>query len=215
MKNKDQDVKKPLFKNGEPAPNQQTPPSAEQAQAEGSKGVVADAKFQKELELKNKEIAELKAKIEDYNLNFKKEVEQRSAKAQEILNQKIKEVTDKSAEEVKLAKKYAIKDDAEELINIICQMKSVIASSENNPNEAVKNYVVGFKMYMNMFDSLLEKMGIKEINVKVGDKFDEKIMAAVDTESGSVKANCVAKIVKPGYYLHDRVLLHVQVVVGK
>ncbi len=211
MKNKEQDVKKPLFKNGE----QPQPTAPEQPNTDASKGVVADASLKKELELKNKEIAELKAKLDDFNLNFKKEVEQRSAKAQEILNQRVKEVTEKSAEEVKLAKKYAIKDDAEELINIICQMKSVIASSENNPNEAVKNYVVGFKMYMNMFDSLLEKMGIKEINVKVGDKFDEKIMAAVDTESGSVKTNCVAKIVKPGYYLHDRVLLHVQVVVGK
>ncbi len=212
MKNKDQDIKKPLFKNGE---NPQQTSNPEELTSETSNTSTKDAKFTKELELKNKEIAELKAKLEDFNLKFKKEVEQRSAKAQEILNQRIKEVTEKSSEEVRLAKKYAIKDDAEELINIICQMKSVIASSENNPNEAVKNYVIGFKMYMNMFDQLLEKMGIKEIPVKVGDKFDEKIMAAIDTESGSVKANHVAKIVKPGYYLHDRVLLHVQVVVGK
>ncbi len=205
MKNKDQEIKKPLFKNGEAS-------QTNEEQAENTN--VNNAHLAKELEQKNKEIAELRAKLEDFNMNFKKEVEQRSLKAQELLNQKVKEVTEKSAEEVKLAKKYAIKDDAEELINIICQMKSVIASSENNPNDAVRNYVVGFKMYMNMFDQLLEKMGIKEIAVKVGDKFDEKIMAAVDTEAGA-KANHVAKIVKPGYYLHDRVLLHVQVVVGK
>ena len=67
-------------------------------------------------------------------------------------------------------------------------------------------------------DALLRglNMGIKKINVKVGDLFDEKIMNAVDTEkTSSVKPNCVSKIVRDGYYLHDRVLIHVDVVVSK
>lgn len=217
MKNKGQEVKKPVFKStgDEQA---QVKKEGETVEKDGFKFEQAptnDKAQSKELESKNKEIAELKAKVEEFNNNFKKEVEARSAKAQEILDQKIKEITEKSAEEIKLAKKFAIKDNAEELINIICQMKSVITSSENNPNEAVRNYVIGFKMYMNMFDNLLANMGIKEIVVKPGDVFDEKIMEAVDTEKGSTKAGHIVRIVKPGYFLHDRVLLHVQVVVGK
>lgn len=172
--------------------------------------------LKKEIEIKNQKINQLTIELNNYNANFKKEIETRAAKAQEQLNTKINEITKKSNEEVAIAKKYAIKDHAEELINIISQMNSIIKASENNPSQEVKNYVVGFKMYMNMFENLLLNMGIKKINVKVGDLFDEKIMNAVDTEkTSSVKPNCVSKIVREGYYLHDRVLIHVDVVVSK
>ncbi len=218
MKNKDQ-VAKPNIKTNNQENNTSQPKKEEVVKNTTPPQPINNNEInslRKELESKNQKINQLTAELNNYNVNFKKEIEARAAKAQEQLNIKISEITKKSNEEVATAKKYAIKDHAEELINIISQMNSIIKASENNPNQDVKNYVVGFKMYMNMFENLLSNMGIKKINVKIGDVFDEKIMNAVDTEkTSSVKPNCVSKIVREGYYLHDRVLIHVDVVVGK
>lgn len=212
MKNKNQEVKKPNIKtegSEQPTSSQAQPNSNVQSN-------VSDSVLKKELEAKNQKIAQLTKELENYNANFKKEIEIRTAKAQEQLNTKIADVTNRANEEIKTAKKYAIKDHAEELINIISQINSIVKSSENSANQEVRNYVVGFKMYMSMFDNLLANMGIKEIVVKPGDLFDEKIMNAVDTESSSsVKSGHVTKVNRTGYYLHDRVLIHTDVVVAK
>ncbi len=171
--------------------------------------------YKKLIEEKDKKIKELTEQVNSLNQNFKEELEKRAKLAQEQLDKKVAEISSKYAAEAAENKKYAIKDNAEELIDIISQINNVIASSENVDNPAVKNYVVGFKLYMNMFDNLLLNMGIKEIPIKVGDAFDHNKMEAIDTEKSNVKSNHVSKIVKKGYTLHDRVIVYAQVIVGK
>lgn len=174
-----------------------------------------DKAFKKILEEKDKKIKELSDQIQSLNFNFKIELEKRAKIAQEQLDKKVAEISSKYAQEAAENKKYAIKDNAEELIDIISQINNVINASENNDNPAVKNYVVGFKLYMNMFDNLLSNMGIKEIPIKVGDAFDHNKMEAVDAEKSDVKSNHVSKILKKGYTLHEKVIVYAQVIVGK
>lgn len=219
MKNKDQEIKKPNFKTAPSDENfkNYTKTEEQSKQSNHTQNISSDTNaLKKEIESKNSEIISLRKQLDDLNSKFKSELEAKANKAQELVNQKIEEVTKKANEEIVQIKKYAIKDNAEELINIVSQINSVIASSENNPDPSIKNYVVGFKMYMNMFENLFSSMGIKLIPVKVGDIFDEKVMEAIDTEQNpSIKSGHVCKIIKSGYMLHDRVLIHCQVVVSK
>lgn len=171
--------------------------------------------YKKIIEEKDKKIKELSEQLEALNSNFKTELEKRARIAQEQLDKKVAEISSKYAAEATENKKYAIKNNAEELIDIINQINNVIASSENNENPAVRNYVVGFKLYMSMFDNLLMNMGIKEIPIKIGDAFDHNKMEAIDTEKSDIKSNHVSKIVKKGYTLHDRVIVYAQVIVSK
>lgn len=61
----------------------------------------------------------------------------------------------------------------------------------------------------------LESEGVTEISPKVGDKFDETIMDAVDTEESEGEENLVLRVYQKGYRLHDRMVRHARVVVSK
>lgn len=213
MKNKSEDIK--INKTEKPVDDNKTKITDQEKAASSNQSNSNEEKYKKELIEKDKKISELNNQINQLNNNFKIELEKRAKLAQEQVNKKVSEIIDKYSNEAKENKKYAIKEYAEELINIISQINAVISSSENNPDPAIKNYVVGFKLYMNMFDNLLTNMGIKEIPVKIGDQFDHNKMEAIDTEKSSIKSNHVTKIIKKGYILHDRVIVYAQVIVSK
>lgn len=70
----------------------------------------------------------------------------------------------------------------------------------------------GLHMVIDRFYQVLKDEGVSEIEV-MGQSFDEKTMEAVDTAEG--KANTVIKVVSKGFRLHDQVIRHAKVVVGK
>ncbi|MEO8581908.1 MAG: nucleotide exchange factor GrpE [Patescibacteria group bacterium] len=70
----------------------------------------------------------------------------------------------------------------------------------------------GLRMVVDRFYQVLGEEGLTEIEV-VGKPFDEKTMEAVDTAEG--EENKVMKVVSKGFRLHDQVIRHAKVVVGK
>lgn len=70
----------------------------------------------------------------------------------------------------------------------------------------------GLKMVTARFYQVLGDEGLVEIDA-MGKPFDEKTMEAVDTAEG--EKDVVVKVVSKGFRLHDQVIRHARVVVGK
>ncbi len=74
---------------------------------------------------------------------------------------------------------------------------------------------VGIEKIIKNFNAIIESMGVKEIEVKEGDPFDETIMEAVlSCPAGEgEKVNVVKNVLKKGYKSGDKVIRYVQVAV--
>ncbi|MGL5591596.1 MAG: nucleotide exchange factor GrpE [Mycoplasmoidaceae bacterium] len=170
--------------------------------------------LKKDLSEKSSKIKELENTINLINSKYKNDLVIKSKEAQEKINEKINEYKSKIDFEVSEIRKYAIKNNAIELINIINQFSSVVNSKIEN--EQVRNYVNGFKMFIGMFENLLGSMNINKLAVKENDKFDENTMEAVDIYiDKSKEENTIHKVIKDGYKLHDQMLIYSQVIVYK
>lgn len=171
-------------------------------------------KLKSELSDKNIENINLSKKIADFNANYKSEILKKTNEAQERLNSKIKEYQDKFDKDVAYIKKYCLKDNLPELIDVISNFESALNSKPSN--EAVQNYLKGFEMFLAMLKNYLLSNNISEIPIKIGDKFDEKIMEPLDVEdNSSFKSNQVIKVLKPGYFLYDLVIKPAIVIIAK
>ncbi|MGL5245984.1 MAG: nucleotide exchange factor GrpE [Mycoplasmoidaceae bacterium] len=170
--------------------------------------------LKKDLSQKSSKINELESTINLLNSKYKNDIVIKSKEAQEKINEKINEYKTKIDSEISEIRKYAIKNNAIELIHIINQFSSVVNSKIEN--EQVRNYVNGFKMFIGMFENLLNSMSINKLLIREDDKFDENTMEAVDIYIDKNKEeNTVHKVVKDGYKLHDQILIYAQVVVYK
>ncbi|MGL4950958.1 MAG: nucleotide exchange factor GrpE [Mycoplasma sp.] len=193
-----------------------------------------DIKKIQELELKNKQLLLEHEKLVsrysnlfDENLKLKKlldderqqlihKLEEKSKKAQEIIDEKYKLLEDSKSEDIKKAKNSF----AEELINDFLQpillFETTIVSASSNPNPAISGYVQGFMMIINMFNEKLDSLGVAQINVNVGDEFNEKFMSAFDVEQHpNIPPNKVVKIIEKGFVYDKKVIKYASVVVSK
>ncbi|MBP5256821.1 MAG: nucleotide exchange factor GrpE [Mycoplasma sp.] len=164
-----------------------------------------DLKLQ--LENRNKYINEL-------NKDFVNIINQKALTAQKQLDIEIKKMQDKFEKDFAEKKKYALSDSLSELLGIISKFDLALNQQNNDPK--VNNFLTGLKMFSTMFKSWLKSIGVEEINVKVGDKFDPNIMDAIIIESNPKQKNDhVEKVISKGYKLHDRIIQHTHVVVAK
>lgn len=79
------------------------------------------------------------------------------------------------------------------------------------------NMILGIKFIYEKFFSVLKKKGIKQIKTKKGDKFTTEIheaLSQITAPSQNLKGKIIA-IVEMGYFLHDKVIRHAKVIVGK
>lgn len=167
---------------------------------------------QETINLLSIKINELEDFQKDSQELFKTEIIKKAKLAQEEVNKTAMNLKTKFDIELKSAKKYAIEGQAIDLINIISQFESVISIKSND--EKIQNYLNGFQMFSRMFNSLLNEMGISEISIKIGDEFNEKYMEAIHAiDDKQYQKNTVINIIKKGYKLHDKVILHSQVTV--
>ncbi|MBD5446142.1 MAG: nucleotide exchange factor GrpE [Mycoplasma sp.] len=166
------------------------------------------------IEKNNLRIKELESQINKFNSDYKNELSAKERLAQQKVEQKIKEYQEKFEKDLNHVKKYALKDKAADLINIISNFESAVSSEVKD--QAVANYLKGFQMFCSMFKNYLEDNNIKEIKINVNDDFNEKLMHAFETKKvENVSPNKVLKIVKKGYMLHDIVIAPAVVIVSK
>ncbi|MBQ7749526.1 nucleotide exchange factor GrpE [bacterium] len=155
----------------------------------------------------NENLEKLKKEMNLHNEQFKDLITKKTKEANDLLTKKMKELEIKSKNELEHAKKYAIKNQALELINIINQME--IACNFKLNDEKLINYQKGFKLILTMFINLLAKLNIVQIKPIIGQEFDAKTMECAETVSFSEptkKDNTIAEVVNNGYKLYDYIL---------
>lgn len=162
----------------------------------------------------NLRIKELETQLNKFNTDYKNELVAKEKIAQEKIELKIKEYQEKFDKDLAHFKKYALKDKAIDLINIISNFEAAVSSEVKD--SAVANYLKGFQMFCSMFKNYLESNNIREIVVNVNDDFNEKIMYAFESKKEeNLPPNKVIKVIKKGYMLHDVVLEPAVVIVSK
>ncbi len=170
-----------------------------------------------EIKLNNDLKIELNKKskhLDELNKDFINIVNQKALAAQKQLDLEIKKMQDKFEKDLLEKKKYAIADSLSELLGIISKFDLAIGQENSDPK--VKNFLIGLKMFSTMFKTWLKSIGVEEISIKIGDKFDPNVMDAIDVEYKSQQKNDhVERIISKGYKLHDRIIQHAQVIVAK
>jgi molecular chaperone GrpE len=155
---------------------------------------------------KELKIFSLESQIQKSQEEYVTKVTAKATEAQKIVDSKLKELQVKFENDTKEIKKYAIKKDAQKIIECVSQLELALSSVTNAP-ETVKNYLMGFKMILDSFNNALEDMNIKVIEIRLGDEFDSTTMECYDQEENSIyKTNQVVEIVSKGYRLHDHVI---------
>lgn len=79
------------------------------------------------------------------------------------------------------------------------------------------NMMKGIKLIYEKFFSILKKKGLKQIKTKKGDHFSTEIheaLSQIKAPSQELKGKIIA-IVETGYLLHDKVIRHAKVIIGK
>lgn len=176
--------------------------------------LIDNENFKKMIQEKDNKILNLEKQIETYNNNYKNEINKKAAEAQKLVEEKIKELQEKFDKDVAHIKKFALKEKAIDLINIISNFD--LALSHTPDNEVVANYVQGFKMFSNMFQNYLSSNNISPIIPKIGEEFNSKNMEAIEIKQDpNFKTNQIIKVVKNGYMLHDVVIIPSVVIVAK
>ncbi len=161
------------------------------------------------------EINSLKNEIKRINNEYVKKANSFASQAQNKVDEFRTKEQDKSAKKIIEIKKYGFQKTGEELIDILNQLNKVISFKSDNP--AVNAYVTGFSMITQNFTNVLTHAGIKEIAVKIGEKFDgsKHTPFEIIKTSNKEQNDHIAEIIHNGYYLHDRVIKPVIVKVYK
>jgi molecular chaperone GrpE len=103
------------------------------------------------------------------------------------------------------AQKYALERFAENLLPVLDSLQAALTSKD----------VSGVELTLRQMQSALEKVAVREIDPKPGERFDphrHQAMAAVEAEA---PPNSIVAVMQKGYSLHERVLRPALVTVAK
>lgn len=109
------------------------------------------------------------------------------------------------------ALKYRAEGFIEQLVPALDAFHSALNAPA--PSKDAENYKIGFTYIYRQLVAALEGEGLKEIEPKIGDKFDARYMHAVDTVEAE-EAGLVVKVLGKGYQLKDRLIRPVMVAVS-
>ena len=102
--------------------------------------------------------------------------------------------------------KFANEQFLHEILPVYDNLKLALKHANQTPNNA--NIKEGVKHVVKQFKGVLKDVGVEEIKT-VGEKFDPRLMEAIDGKGDKVK-----KEVRPGYKLNGKVIIPAKVVVG-
>lgn len=158
-----------------------------------------------EIKLKDQRIKELEEKV------LKLEQTARVINQRYVdLQRELEYLRERYRRDLEEVKKYGHEKFALELLEVVDNFERAF-EHEAADLESLKK---GFELIHRELLKILEKYGIREIDV-IGKEFDPYLAEAVDREySGDLPSNTVIKVERKGYYLHDRVLRPARVVVS-
>ncbi|MCQ2794514.1 MAG: nucleotide exchange factor GrpE [Bacilli bacterium] len=109
--------------------------------------------------------------------------------------------------------KYRAEGFVNNLLNVLDGFHLALGAEAKS--EELKNYLVGFTYIYNNLKKVLEDEGVKEIEPKIGDDFDERTMEAMETVyQENEKPNKVVKVNLKGYALKEHLVRPAMVVVS-
>ena len=159
------------------------------------------AKEEKKVAELEQELAKLKADVE----HWKNEYYRAYADTQNLRKSLEKEHSD--------IIKYRAMGFIEDLLPVLDSFHMALANEPTS--QELKNYLVGFQFVYRNLVSVLENEGVTEISPKIGDKFSDKTMNAVDITVQEGEENLITKVYAKGYELHGRLIRPAQVSVSK
>lgn len=182
-----------------------------------------------EIKKLEEEINSLKTKLshlEEENFNYKTEItkinndyiekiKQKANEAQELIKIKQAELEKRFETELDTQISNYIEKKFSSFLDSINQLSRIINSSTNS-SEEIKNYLIGFKMILDLFYRALADLNINIIDIKIGDQFDEKYMSAFEVvDVDNMKSNTIVEVISPAYKFMDKVIKHGLVKVQK
>jgi molecular chaperone GrpE len=170
----------------------------------------------KKLNDEKKEKTKNKDKKEKENNEKLNELEKRIKEleeANEILNDKLlrkqadlQNYKRRKDEEVEKEIKYGQEDIVKEILLILDNFERAVDMDDDDLDDEVSKFLEGFKMIYSSFISILNNVGVKEIEAQ-GEIFDPNYHQAVLTDEVSDKEdNIVLEVFQKGYLLKDRIL---------
>lgn len=102
------------------------------------------------------------------------------------------------------AVKYRLEGFVGDLVSVLDSFE--IALKHEPKQEETKNFLTGFQFVYSNLLNILESEGISIITPKLDDKFDEKVMQAVDKIEDEGEENLVKDVQLKGYKLHDHLI---------
>lgn len=159
----------------------------------------------KEIEDREKIIEQLKNDLHAMAQEYKNQLILKMDEANKLIKIKQDENDAKFKANLADAKKYAIKDQALDLIDVINQFE--IACNYKLTDEKLINYQKGFKMFLSKFYKLLEDWHITQIKPEIDKPFEPAIMECFETVKDPNKPNnMVCEVIHTGYKLYDHIL---------
>ncbi len=158
----------------------------------------------------NKEIETLKKTIEELT-NDANDAKNKMMMAQaEMINFK-----KRKEEETSNILKYANQDLILEIIGVLDNFERALNLDDNNLNDELSKFLVGFKMIYASLKEILNKFGVEEIEA-LNKEFDPNIHQALMVDKDLEKEdNIVLDVLLKGYKLKDRVIRPASVKVNK
>jgi molecular chaperone GrpE len=119
----------------------------------------------------------------------------------------------RTARDVENAHKYALEKFTNELLPVIDSLELGLSASANAEN--VDDLRKGMELTLEMFNTVMEKFGIKTIEPR-GEKFNPELHEAVSMqETEDSDSGVIVAVMQKGYVLNERLIRPAMVIVAK
>ncbi|MEO0347814.1 MAG: nucleotide exchange factor GrpE [Pseudomonadota bacterium] len=140
--------------------------------------------------------------LADENTELKNQILRLAAELENNRRRSDKEVAD--------ASKFALGNFAKELAGAIDNLFLITDSTDSNSfnkNQAATNLYQGIELTQKELIKVIEKFGIKRLVPNIGDAFDHNLHQAITQEqTNDIAEGCIARVIQPGYMLHERLI---------
>jgi len=177
-----------------------------------------DKKTAAEESPENEELIETDGLVDNHNLEAA--LAEAQAQAEENWNQflraraEIENLRRRAEQDVATAKQKSLEKLATEVLSVKDSLEMGLAAA-NEEGADVAKLTEGSELTLRMFNPVLEKFSIVEVNPE-GERFDPEAHEAMAAqEAGDVEPNTVINVMQKGYRLGDRLLRPAMVIVSK
>lgn len=177
-----------------------------------------EKEIKKEVKQETSKEQPVETPVEDKETSSKKEKKNKHKEQLENLENEINQLKDKllrNAAELENFKKrmnqerindrkYASKTLISDILNPLDQLNKVVNMPTDN--EALKNFLIGFKMINDQFYNILFQDGLKEIEA-LNQMFDPKVHYAIEKTNDKEKPNGInLEVIQKGYTYKEQLL---------